>query len=138
MSKFNEFQKAAIRAYLNDEAKYLLEDDEVDTQNVDVGDSLFTFIIRELDDADMDINTAIQRMETARADIETVLHALTKGPPRGVEAPHRRGRPLSPWHSAERIATAIEKANAANADDARPSHWRPLADRIFRALEAGS
>ena len=93
MPKFNKFQKAAIRAYLNDEAKYLLEDDEVDTQNVDVGDSLFTFIIRELDDADMDINTAIQRMETARADIETVLHALTKGPPRVVEAPHRRGPP---------------------------------------------
>ena len=26
----------------------------------------------------------------------------------------------------------------ANAGDARPSHWRPLADQIFRALEAGS
>jgi hypothetical protein len=78
MPKFNEFQKAAIRAYPNDEAKYLLEDDEVvDTQNVSVGDSLFTFIIRELDDH-MDIEEAIQRMETARADIETVLHALNK------------------------------------------------------------
>ena len=77
MSKFNEFQKAAIRAYPNDEAKGLLEDDdEVDTQNISVGDSLFTFIIRELDDH-MDIEEAIQRMETARADIETVLHALT-------------------------------------------------------------
>jgi hypothetical protein len=78
MSKFNEFQKAAIRAYPNDEAKGLLEDDdEVDTQNISVGDSLFTFIIRELDDH-MDIEEAIQRMETARADIETVLHALNK------------------------------------------------------------
>ena len=78
MSKFNEFQKAAIRAYPNDEAKYLLEDDdEVDTQNISVGDSLFTFIIRELDDH-MDIEEAIQRMETARAEIETVLHALNK------------------------------------------------------------
>ena len=77
MSKFNEFQKAAIRAYPNDESKGLLEDDdEVDTQNISVGDSLFTFIIRELDDH-MDIEEAIQRMETARADIETVLHALT-------------------------------------------------------------
>jgi hypothetical protein len=94
MTKFNEFQKAAIRAYPNDEAKYLLEDDEVDTQNVDVGDSLLAFIIRELDDADMDINTAIQRMETVRADVEAVLHALTKGsPPGGWRHPHRRGPP---------------------------------------------
>jgi hypothetical protein len=77
MPKFNEFQKAAIRAYHNDEAKGLLEDDdEVDTQNISVGDSLFTFIIRELNEH-MDIEEAIQRMEQARADIETVLHALT-------------------------------------------------------------
>ena len=78
MSKFNEVQKAAIRAYPNDEAKGLLEDDdEVDTQNISVGDSLFTFIIRELDEH-MDIEEAIRRMEQARADLETVLHALTK------------------------------------------------------------
>ena len=42
----------------------------------DVGDSLFSFIVRELSDDDMDINTAIQRMETVRAEVEAVLHAL--------------------------------------------------------------
>ena len=43
----------------------------------DVGDSLFAFIIRELDDY-MDINEAIQRMETARDQVEAVLHALNE------------------------------------------------------------
>jgi hypothetical protein len=89
MPKFNEFQKAAIRAYPND-LKYLLEENEADT--CDVGDGLFEFIIRELGDDDMDINTAIQRMETVRADVEAVLHALTKGShPGGSRHPHRRG-----------------------------------------------
>jgi hypothetical protein len=76
MPKFNEFQKTAINAYPND-VKHLLEDDEVDTQNVSVGDGLLTFIIRELGGDGMDINTAIERMETVRADVEAVLHALS-------------------------------------------------------------
>ena len=75
MQKFNEFQKAA--------------------DTCDIRDGLFEFIIRELGDDDMDINTAIQRMETVRADVEAVLHALTKGsPPRGVEAPPPQGAAL--------------------------------------------
>jgi hypothetical protein len=58
MQKFNEFQKAA--------------------DTCDIRDGLFEFIIRELGDC-MDINEAIQRMETVRAEVEAVLHALTKG-----------------------------------------------------------
>ena len=53
MPKFNEFQKAAIRAYPNDDFKYLLEENEPDT--CDIGDGLIEFIIRELGDDDMDI-----------------------------------------------------------------------------------
>ena len=136
MPKFNEFQKAAIRAYPNDDFKHLLEENE--PIQCDVGDGLFEFIIRELGDDDMDIDTAIQRMETVCADVEAVLHALTKGPPQGGGGTSTAGgRPLSPWHSAERIATAIEKANAANAGDARPSHWRLVAVRIFRQMQKG-
>ena len=74
MAKFNEFQKAAIDAYANHDLKYMLEEG-ADAE--DVGDSLFAFIVRELDD-DMDINEAIQRMETARDQVETVLHALNE------------------------------------------------------------
>jgi len=76
MPKFNEFQEAAILAYPNDDFRYLLEENEADTCNI--GDGLFEFIIRELGDDDMDINLAIQRMETVRAEVEAVLHALTK------------------------------------------------------------
>ena len=74
MPKFNEFQKAAIRAYPNDDFKYLLEENEADIGQV--GDGLFEFIIRESGDDDMDINEAIERMETVRAEVEAVLHAL--------------------------------------------------------------
>jgi hypothetical protein len=92
MPKFNEFQKAAIRAYPNDHFQYLLEENEADTC-VNIGDGLFEFILRELGDC-MDINEAIQRMETVRAEVEAVLHALTKGPPPGGwRHPHRRGPP---------------------------------------------
>ena len=74
MPKFNAFQEAAIDAYPDDDVKYMLEEgDEAD----DVGDSLFSFIVRELDD-NMDINEAIERMETVRDQVEAVLHALTK------------------------------------------------------------
>ena len=74
MRKFNKFQEAAFDAYPNEIVKSMLEEG-ADTQ--DVGDSLFEFIIRELDDY-MDINEAIQRMETARDQVETVLHALSE------------------------------------------------------------
>ena len=83
MTKFNEFQRVAIRAYPNDHFKYLLEENEADT--CDIGDGLFEFIIRELGDDDMDINGAIQRMETVRADVEAVLQALNR-----FSAPRRR------------------------------------------------
>jgi hypothetical protein len=75
MPKFNEFQKAAIDAYPNHDLKYMLEEG-ADAE--DVGDSLFSFIVRELSDDGMDIDTAIERMETVRDEVEAVLHALNE------------------------------------------------------------
>jgi len=75
MTKFNEFQRVAIRAYADGDLAYLLDGDGTDTQ--DIGDGLFTFILRELGDDDMDIDLAIQRMNTVRDDINTVLQALS-------------------------------------------------------------
>ena len=83
MPKFNEFQRVAIRAYPNDHFQYLLEENEADTC-VNIGDGLFEFILRELGDC-MDINEAIQRMETVRAEVEAVLQALSR-----FSAPRRR------------------------------------------------
>jgi hypothetical protein len=83
MTKFNEFQRVAIRAYADGDLAYLLDGDGTDTQ--DVGDGLFTFILRELGDDDMDIDLAIQRMNTVRDDINTVLQALSR-----FSAPRRR------------------------------------------------
>ena len=55
MRKFNQFQEAAFCAYPDEIVKSMVEEG-ADTE--DVGDSLFAFIIRELDDY-MDINEAI-------------------------------------------------------------------------------
>lgn len=76
MSLFmNRWQKAVCKTYGNGDYRHLTRNprwhDELDT----LGDSLLAFILIELSDAEdcEDAETALNRLETARADIDGAI-----------------------------------------------------------------
>jgi hypothetical protein len=81
-AKLNPFQVAAAKAYGGGDYSYIADESNYDAamaQSADVGDTLFTFIMRELanDPGDvMESETARQRMESAIRDVQTVIDAL--------------------------------------------------------------
>lgn len=76
--KMNEFMKAAARTYGGGDYAYLADQDEVTDDDIEVGDSLFRFVMLELsteEDCDS-LDTAIRRMTTGVRDLIDVRSAL--------------------------------------------------------------
>lgn len=76
--KLNPIQTAAKNVYGGGD--YAHHETMADAQDALNGDGLYTFIMRELadDGGPMTTETAIQRMESAQADIQTVIDAINK------------------------------------------------------------
>ena len=74
----NQFQIAALRAYAGGDYAYLIDDPEFDPRTLDLGDTLLTFILIELSDAEdcEDADTAWRRINMAVGDLLTVQEAL--------------------------------------------------------------
>lgn len=75
--RMNAHQKAAAEVYAGGEFSYMTNQMEA----ADCGDTLFEFVISELggDGDRIDRATAIQRMKTARNELDEVITELTKG-----------------------------------------------------------
>lgn len=74
LGRLNKIQKLAARAYGDGDFSHVKTTEE----SQDVGDGLFSFIMRELadDGGPMDGETALNRMHGARRDIDSVISAL--------------------------------------------------------------
>lgn len=68
---FDNLQVEAAQAYCSGDYNYMRHESELD-----VGDSLFTFIIREISDARNDRDEAVSMLRNAVDQVEDVIHAL--------------------------------------------------------------
>lgn len=68
----NKFQLAAAKVYGGGDFSHVENLDETK----DVGDGLFSFLMSEMSDKDMDIETALYRLRRAIDDIEEVIFEI--------------------------------------------------------------
>jgi len=78
--KLNPYQAAAARVYGGGDFAYLADEgvSARDLANINVGDTLFRFVLIELSDSEgcEDMETAVRRIEIAIRDLSEVLNAL--------------------------------------------------------------
>lgn len=68
----NKFQRAAAKVYGGGDFSHVQNLDETK----DVGDGLFSFLMSEISDKDIDIETVLNRLGRAIADIEDVIFEI--------------------------------------------------------------
>ena len=78
----NKFQIAVAKVHGGGDYAYIIDvpPDEAVAVYEDCGDTLFTFFMRELSDdvGSMRISTALQRMETARREVQDAIDAIER------------------------------------------------------------
>lgn len=76
--KMNSYMKVAAQIYGDGDYRHLAGKSEITMSDLDVGDTLFRFIMIELSSEEdcTDLGTAISRMRTAKEEIDMVIHAM--------------------------------------------------------------
>jgi hypothetical protein len=85
MSLFmNPWQKAVCETYAHGDYRHLKRNSRWQDKLDDLGDTLFSFLMIELSDAEdcEDAETALQRLEAARDDIDQAIRDVTRLIPR--------------------------------------------------------